>query len=93
MNRLSKGRTTFAIAHRLSTILNADQILVLQDGEIIERGRHEELLAKNGVYTHLYEAQFRFSETENGIDDKNVDELLLPVEGGAIASAGAPAVV
>ncbi len=93
LNRLSKGRTTFAIAHRLSTILNADQILVLQDGEIIERGRHEELLAKNGVYTHLYEAQFRFSETENGIDDKNVDELLLPVEGGAIASAGAPAVV
>ena len=63
LNRLSKGRTTFAIAHRLSTILNADQILALQDGEIVERGRHDELLAKNGVYARLYAAQFQSSET------------------------------
>ena len=57
--RLMKGRTTFVIAHRLSTIQNADRILVLDRGEIVEDGTHYELLAKGGLYSHLYELQFR----------------------------------
>ena len=55
---LMKGRTSFIVAHRLSTIKNADQILVMKAGNIIERGTHEELLAKNGFYAQLYESQF-----------------------------------
>ena len=50
MNRLMEGRTGFVIAHRLSTIRDADMILVMKDGDIIEQGRHEELLEKNGFY-------------------------------------------
>ena len=57
LERLMKTRTTIAIAHRLSTIRNADEICVLYEGEIVERGRHEELLAKNGYYTRLYDMQ------------------------------------
>lgn len=56
---LMKGRTTFAIAHRLSTILEADLILVLQSGHIVEQGRHSELLAKGGLYAKLYRDQFQ----------------------------------
>jgi subfamily B ATP-binding cassette protein MsbA len=56
--RLKEGRTTFVIAHRLSTIRNADQILVMEDGEIVERGTHDELLAKVGRYRELYEKQY-----------------------------------
>lgn len=58
LNVLMKGRTTFAIAHRLSTILSADQILVVDDGKIVERGRHEDLLALGGLYAKLYNQQF-----------------------------------
>lgn len=58
MKALMKGRTTFVIAHRLSTIRQSDEILVLQNGEIIERGTHESLLRKNGFYKKLYESQF-----------------------------------
>lgn len=57
-NRLMEGRTSFIVAHRLSTIQSADVILVMKDGHIIEQGRHEELLAKNGFYKNLYESQF-----------------------------------
>ena len=53
-----EGRTSFVIAHRLSTIKNADLILVLKDGDIIESGTHEELIAKNGFYADLYNSQF-----------------------------------
>lgn len=51
-------KTTIVIAHRLSTVHNADQIVVLNEGEIVERGSHDELLAQNGVYKTLYDAQF-----------------------------------
>lgn len=58
MDRLMSGRTSFVIAHRLSTIRNADLILVMKDGDIVEQGDHEELLAKNGFYAQLYNSQF-----------------------------------
>jgi len=66
MLRLMSGRTSFVIAHRLSTIRNADVILVIRDGEIIERGTHHELLEQGGFYHHLYMSQF-----------KDTDDLLL----------------
>jgi len=62
MEKLMAGRTTFVIAHRLSTIRHADQVLVLNHGEIIERGTHEELLAQKGFYFDLYMSQFRREE-------------------------------
>ena len=58
MDRLMQNRTSFVIAHRLSTIRNADLILVLKDGDIIEQGSHEELLKLNGFYADLYNSQF-----------------------------------
>ena len=61
-DELLKGRTAFVIAHRLSTIRNADVILVLKDGQIIERGKHDELLAKQGFYYDLYMSQFKKQE-------------------------------
>jgi subfamily B ATP-binding cassette protein MsbA len=60
LRSLRVGRTTFVIAHRLSTIRSADQIIVLEAGEIVERGTHEELLARNGRYRQLYDKQYRF---------------------------------
>ena len=60
LRSLRRGRTTFVIAHRLSTIRSADQILVLEGGEIVERGTHEELLDKGGRYRQLYDKQYRF---------------------------------
>ncbi len=62
LKALRHGRTTFVIAHRLSTIRSADQILVLEHGEIVERGTHEELLAKAGRYRQLYDKQYRFEK-------------------------------
>ena len=58
---LMEGRTSFIVAHRLSTIQEADLILVMKDGNIIEQGKHEELLAKKGFYANLYESQFAVS--------------------------------
>ena len=58
MDKLMEGRTSFVIAHRLSTIKNADVILVLKDGDILESGNHDELIAKNGFYAELYNSQF-----------------------------------
>ena len=55
---MMQGRTSFIVAHRLSTIQGADRILVMKDGHIIEQGRHEELLQKQGFYAKLYESQF-----------------------------------
>jgi ATP-binding cassette subfamily B protein len=62
LNELLQGRTAFIIAHRLSTIRNADLILVIQDGRIAEKGRHEELLQLNGIYARLYSAHARLPE-------------------------------
>ena len=75
MSELMKGRTSFVIAHRLSTIRDADLILVMNHGSIIEQGTHEELLAKNGFYADLYNSQF----TAGGA---SVDDILeqLPEE-------------
>ncbi|MGD9628030.1 MAG: ABC transporter ATP-binding protein [Pyrinomonadaceae bacterium] len=62
LNNLRKGRTTFVIAHRLSTIRSADQILVVESGEILERGTHAELIRINGRYKQLYDKQYRFEQ-------------------------------
>lgn len=68
MDHLMKGRTSFIIAHRLSTIRDADTILVMKDGDIVEQGNHEELLGKNGFYANLYNSQFvRQEELEAGM--------------------------
>ena len=58
MDKLLEKRTSFIIAHRLSTIVNADLILVMKDGKIVESGKHKQLLEMNGVYASLYKAQF-----------------------------------
>ena len=63
MDNLMKGRTSFVIAHRLSTIKDADVILVMKDGDIVEQGNHEELLAKGGFYADLYNSQFDEAES------------------------------
>ena len=62
MDNLMQGRTSFVIAHRLSTIRDADLILVMRDGDIVEQGKHEELLAAGGFYANLYNAQFEQAE-------------------------------
>ena len=74
MDQLTSNRTSFVIAHRLSTIKNADVILVLKDGDIIEQGSHQELLAKNGVYASLYNSQF--DEGNDGAIDTAMKKLV-----------------
>src|SRR5690606_25872801 len=64
LERLSESRTTLVIAHRLSTVVNADEILVLEQGRVIERGRHEALLARRGLYAQMWALQQRQSELE-----------------------------
>ena len=76
-DRLLEGRTSFVIAHRLSTIRNADVILVLNQGEIVERGKHDDLLAKKGFYYNLYMSQFRRQEeTVIGGNGRRAGELV-----------------
>jgi ATP-binding cassette subfamily B protein len=66
LERVMVGRTSLVIAHRLSTILSADQILVIDEGRLVQRGTHEELLAQGGLYRDLYERQFSAAEPESG---------------------------
>lgn len=66
LDRLMVGRTSFVIAHRLSTIKNADKIMVLEKGRLVEEGSHDELMAKDGLYAHLYQIQYRSKEANQG---------------------------
>ena len=68
LERLVQDRTTFVIAHRLSTVLNADEIIVLADGRSAEKGTHEELIARDGLYRRLYEIQFRDLRPQNQVE-------------------------
>jgi len=70
LGELLKGLTSFVIAHRLSTIHNADQVLVIQDGRIVERGTHKTLIGQGGVYHDLYMSQFQPMEPGNNVDDR-----------------------
>ena len=65
LNNVCVNRTTIIIAHRLSTIIHADEILVLKDGEIVERGKHEDLISHEGVYNNMWEAQLRNNKETN----------------------------
>jgi ABC-type multidrug transport system fused ATPase/permease subunit len=65
LDRLMEGRTTFVIAQRLSTVRRADQIFVLDQGQIVERGTHNELLIQDGLYREIYELQLRSQEMKN----------------------------
>ncbi len=79
LEKLLKGRTSFVIAHRLSTIRNADLVLVLDEGDVIERGTHDELLAKKGFYYNLYMSQFsrdpQFRDALSGNGHKPLGEM------------------
>jgi len=86
LRRLRQGRTTFVIAHRLSTIRSADQILVIEGGEIVERGTHAELLAAGGRYRQLHDKQYSF-ESDQFI---NPGEDFTPEPESPAAPGGAP---
>jgi ABC-type multidrug transport system fused ATPase/permease subunit len=88
LQSLRRGRTTFVIAHRLSTIRSADQILVLEGGEIVERGTHEELLAADGRYKQLYDKQYRFERNQfiNPGEDFT-PEVIKPAKAATISDA------
>lgn len=77
LQSLLKGRTSFVITHRLSTIRNADLLLVLDEGHIVERGKHDELLAREGFYYDLYMSQFRRVEPteEPGTDGREPKKI------------------
>jgi ATP-binding cassette subfamily B protein len=80
MDRLMVGRTSFIIAHRLSTIRNADLILVMRDGDIVEQGNHVELLARGGFYAELYNSQFEHVEERLEVMEEE-DDFLVPEMG------------
>jgi ATP-binding cassette subfamily B protein len=84
LEALLRGRTSFVIAHRLSTIRHADQVLVLRDGQIVERGRHAELLAAHGFYYDLYMSQFR-----RDVDFAAAGDAAAVMNGHTLAHAGA----
>jgi ATP-binding cassette subfamily B protein len=81
LDRVSKGRTTLVIAHRLSTIINVDEILVLDAGDIIERGTHENLLAKGGVYCAMWRRQREVDAAQETLRRAEEEEHLSRVEG------------
>jgi ATP-binding cassette subfamily B protein len=77
LDRLSGGRTTLVIAHRLSTIRNADKIVVMERGEVMDQGTHEELLERGGIYADLYRLQFKEGKT---LVDREGVEAQLPAQ-------------
>ena len=82
MNRLREGRTSFVIAHRLSTIRDADLILVMEAGDIVEQGNHEQLLEAGGAYARLYRSQFEGAATDLDAEDATADEEPATTTGG-----------
>ncbi|MCF3595488.1 ABC transporter ATP-binding protein/permease [Rhodobacteraceae bacterium LMO-12] len=81
LDQLSKGRTTLVIAHRLSTVRNADKIIVMDRGEVVDQGTHEELLARGGLYAHLHSLQFR-------TDGPTADSVALAAQGKRLRKSG-----
>jgi subfamily B ATP-binding cassette protein MsbA len=80
LENLMKGRTTIMIAHRLSTVRNADQIIVLQEGDIIERGSHRDLLEQKGIYTRLIEIQSGYEKKTRDIEEAFADTVPVVAE-------------
>ena len=78
LNKLMVGRTTLIIAHRLSTIMHADKIVTMQDGRIVEVGTHNDLLAKRGLYYHLYKAQFEHAFSMDNPFEESADNPQKP---------------
>ena len=70
-DKLLRGRTSFIIAHRLSTVRNADRILVIDGGKVLEQGSHQELMAKKGRYWELYQNQFRREKLDQSVEELN----------------------
>ncbi|EZA48612.1 ATP-binding cassette sub-family B member 6, mitochondrial [Ooceraea biroi] len=77
LNRVCAGRTTIIIAHRLSTVIHADEILVLQEGEIVERGKHEELISHGGVYSTMWQAQLQNGKDENVLTQEDYSKEMI----------------
>lgn len=85
MNALREGRTSFVIAHRLSTIRDADLILVMEHGDIVEKGSHEELIGAHGAYWRLYQSQFE--QAADTVDAAGADAQPMDAAGATEASA------
>jgi ATP-binding cassette subfamily B multidrug efflux pump len=83
MAALREGRTSFVIAHRLSTIRDADLILVMEHGDIVEKGSHDELIAQHGAYWRLYQSQFEQAATDIDAEAAMLETGAVPVGAGA----------
>src|SRR5690606_39148942 len=90
MAALRQGRTSFVIAHRLSTIRDADLILVMEHGDIVEKGTHDELIAAEGAYWRLYQSQFEQAATDIDAEEALTESIPVVVPADAEAAAAAP---